>query len=52
MAAQKRAKIMAQMLAMQNNFMKENAKMFEDADTSTYHSFNIHTSICLFYSNN
>ncbi|GLH05833.1 E3 ubiquitin-protein ligase UBR1 [Gryllus bimaculatus] len=29
MAAQKRAKIMAQMTAMQKNFMKENAKLFE-----------------------
>ncbi|XP_049790695.1 E3 ubiquitin-protein ligase UBR2 [Schistocerca nitens] len=31
MAAQKRAKIMAQMTAMQKNFMKENAKLFESA---------------------
>ncbi|XP_012250571.1 E3 ubiquitin-protein ligase UBR2 [Athalia rosae] len=31
MAAQKRARIMAQMAAMQKNFMKENAKLFEEA---------------------
>lgn len=31
LAAQKRAKIMAQMAAMQNQFMKENAKLFEEA---------------------
>lgn len=31
MAAQKRARIMAQMTAMQKNFMKENAKLFEEA---------------------
>ncbi|KAF5270880.1 hypothetical protein FQR65_LT05397 [Abscondita terminalis] len=30
LAAQKRAKIMAQMAAMQNQFMKENAKLFEE----------------------
>lgn len=30
MAAQKREKIMAQMLAMQNNFMKENGFLFEE----------------------
>ncbi|XP_077283397.1 ubr1 ubiquitin ligase isoform X2 [Arctopsyche grandis] len=34
MAAQKRAKIMAHILAMQKNFMKDNAKMFEDTDRS------------------
>lgn len=33
MAAQKRAKIMAQMTAMQKNFMKENAKLFEAASS-------------------
>ncbi|XP_046748290.1 E3 ubiquitin-protein ligase UBR2 [Diprion similis] len=31
MAAQQRARIMAQMAAMQKNFMKENAKLFEEA---------------------
>lgn len=31
MAAQKRAKVMAQMAAMQKHFMKKNAKLFEDA---------------------
>ncbi|XP_069676845.1 E3 ubiquitin-protein ligase UBR2 isoform X3 [Periplaneta americana] len=35
MAAQKRAKIMAQMTAMQKNFMKENAKLFETTITDT-----------------
>lgn len=30
MAAQKRAKIMAQMAAMQNHFLKKNAKLFEE----------------------
>lgn len=33
LAAQRRAKIMEQMAAMQNNFMKENAKLFEEATT-------------------
>ncbi|XP_063980844.1 E3 ubiquitin-protein ligase UBR2 isoform X2 [Diachasmimorpha longicaudata] len=31
MAAQKRAKVMAQMAAMQKHFMKKNAKLFEEA---------------------
>lgn len=35
LAAQRRAKIMAQMTAMQNNFMKENAKLFEEASAET-----------------
>ncbi|PSN37650.1 E3 ubiquitin-protein ligase UBR2 [Blattella germanica] len=35
MAAQKRAKIMAQMTAMQKNFMKENAKLFETTLSET-----------------
>lgn len=35
MAAQKRAKIMAQMTAMQKNFMKENAKLFESTVSDT-----------------
>lgn len=33
LAAQKRAKIMAQMAALQNTFMKENAKLFEETGT-------------------
>lgn len=32
LAAQKRAKIMAQMTAMQKSFMKENAKLFEESN--------------------
>ncbi|XP_076276967.1 ubr1 ubiquitin ligase [Lasioglossum baleicum] len=32
MAAQKRAKVMAQMAAMQKHFMKKNAELFEEAD--------------------
>ncbi|KAL1110193.1 hypothetical protein AAG570_008270 [Ranatra chinensis] len=34
LAAERRAKIMAQMAAMQKNFMKDNAQLFEDAQTS------------------
>lgn len=33
LAAQRRAKIMAQMTAMQKSFMKENAKLFEETNT-------------------
>ncbi|KAB0798887.1 hypothetical protein PPYR_06767 [Photinus pyralis] len=33
LAAQRRAKIMAQMAAMQNQFMKENAKLFEETQS-------------------
>lgn len=35
MAAQKRAKVMAQMAAMQKHFMKKNAKLFEEAALDT-----------------
>lgn len=35
LAAQRRAKILAQMAIMQNNFMKENAKLFEEANSDT-----------------
>lgn len=34
LAAQRRAKIMAHMTAMQNSFMKENAKLFEETQTN------------------
>ncbi|CAH1958819.1 unnamed protein product [Acanthoscelides obtectus] len=37
LAAEKRAKIMAQMLAMQNNFIKENASLFEETITERKH---------------
>ena len=33
LAAQRRARIMAQMSAMQKNFIRENAKLFEDTST-------------------
>jgi len=33
LAAEKRAKVMAQMEAMQNNFMKENAKLFNETES-------------------
>lgn len=36
MAALKREKIMAQMLAMQNNFMKENGFLFEEETSKIF----------------
>ncbi|RZB39562.1 zf-UBR and/or ClpS domain containing protein [Asbolus verrucosus] len=35
LAAERRAKIMAQMTAMQKNFMKENAQLFEESNTES-----------------
>lgn len=35
LAAERRAKIMAQMTAMQNNFLRENAKLFEESNIDT-----------------
>ncbi|XP_017779265.1 PREDICTED: E3 ubiquitin-protein ligase UBR2 isoform X2 [Nicrophorus vespilloides] len=49
-AAERRARIMAQMTAMQNNFIKENAQMFEEATsemnrTETTSSIKMDTSL-------